>query len=280
MGMTSPPPGYGGPGPGAPGDPDDPTRRISQPDGYPQQGPHGTQYAPQPGYGGYGQQGQYGPSGYGQSGQYGPGGWPPYPPPGGQPPPNRTGLIIGIAVVTIALIAGGGAVWYFVFGPGGAPDTDPPASNTPVASAPSSTPLVSEGSVSVDVEVGECIALGGAADAATADPVPCGSSDSNYRVVAKTPTSDDCFGDIDYTFFEKINDVEVGALCLDVDWVQGDCFDVSGDVAVRVDCATASGSVTLRVVETIRGVSDESNCPDAFGVPYDERNFVVCLESV
>src|SRR5215207_8995987 len=108
--MTTPPPGaepYGQWG--------------GHPGGYPQQGPHGTQYASQPGYGGYPDQGQYGQDQgqyggqYGQSGPYQPP-YPPsgaYPPPGGYPPqgggyppyqppparPNRTGMIVGIVVV-------------------------------------------------------------------------------------------------------------------------------------------------------------------------------------
>ncbi|GAA2928681.1 hypothetical protein ACFPN0_10690 [Kitasatospora cinereorecta] len=100
---------YGGPPPQGP--------PQGQPGyGYPQQAPQGVppQQAPQPGYG-YPQAQQPGP--YGQQ--------PPAPPYGGQPaypgmppqpgaPKKKTGLIIGGAVVALAVIAGG--VYFFTAG--------------------------------------------------------------------------------------------------------------------------------------------------------------------
>ncbi|MFE7747812.1 hypothetical protein [Streptomyces sp. NPDC057428] len=88
--------------------------------GYPQQAPQGVppqQQPPQPGYG-YPQGQQPGP--YGQQ--------PPTPPYGGQPaypgmppqpgaPKKKTGLIIGSAVVALAVVAGG--VYFFTSGGGG-----------------------------------------------------------------------------------------------------------------------------------------------------------------
>jgi hypothetical protein len=71
--------------------------------GYPPQAPQGVPpQQPQPGYG-YPQQGQ--PAGpYGQQPGYGGGGQ--YPPPPGAPK-KKTGLIVGVSVVALAVIAGG-----------------------------------------------------------------------------------------------------------------------------------------------------------------------------
>lgn len=109
---------YGGPPPQGP--------PQGQPGyGYPQQAPQGVppQQQPQPGYG-YPQAQQPGP--YGQQ--------PPTPPYGGQPvygqqppfppapqPKKKTGLIIGGAIVALAVIAGG---VYFLTSGGGASNSD------------------------------------------------------------------------------------------------------------------------------------------------------------
>ncbi len=105
---------YGGPPPQGPPQPGY---------GYPQQAPQGVppQQPPQPGYG-YPQAQQPGP--YGQQ--------PPTPPYGGQPaypgmppqpgaPKKKTGLIIGAAVVALAVVAGG---VYFLTSGGGSSNSD------------------------------------------------------------------------------------------------------------------------------------------------------------
>jgi hypothetical protein len=97
---------------------------YGQPSPYGQQPPYGhPSYGQQPTYGppSYGQQPPYGPSGYGQQPGYGrpPGQQPPYGPygqqvppawqPGGQPPKRdrrRTGLIVALAAVGLAIAAG------------------------------------------------------------------------------------------------------------------------------------------------------------------------------
>ncbi|MFJ9622066.1 hypothetical protein [Streptomyces sp. NPDC101181] len=93
--------------------------------GYPQQAPQGVPPQQNP-YGG-----QQPPQGYGypQAQQPGPyGQQPPQPPYGGQPvygqqppqPKKKTGLIIGVAVVALAVIAGG--VYFLTSGSGGSSD--------------------------------------------------------------------------------------------------------------------------------------------------------------
>ncbi|MCO1655019.1 LppU family putative lipoprotein [Pseudonocardia humida] len=290
---------------GGPVGTDGPTRPVNPPGGHPQQGPGGTQYGPPagggypgPGGGGYPPPGQYGGQGGGwpQPG----GGWPPpgpgqFPPPF-QPPPGRpsssSGLVIGIVVAVVVLLGGGGAAWYFLAGPGsgdgsatptasGQAPSSPAATN---ATAPTSSPGILPGADSggdvdsVDVEVGECITLGGSQFAATADEATCGSPESNFKVIAKTENSDGCPTDADQTYYETLGGSEQGALCLDIDWVEGDCFELSGGVPERIDCSTP-GLDTVRVGETVEGTTSLTACPDE-SFAYDERQFVVCIEAV
>jgi hypothetical protein len=299
--MTTPGQQYGGPG--DPGASDGPTRPVNVPGGYPQHGPAGAQYGP-PAGGGFPPTAQYPPPGQGgwpppgQPGQ--PGGWPPPPGPDQfgpfQPPPGRpqggpkAGLVIGILVAAIVLVGGGGAAWYFLAGPGSGDDRAPtaagpsPSAPPPSAAPPTSGPVGippgadSGGDVSVDVEVGECITLGGTITDATAEPAACGSQEANYKVIAKTETSAECPTDADQSFYETLGGSEVGALCLDIDWAQGDCFELSGTDPVRISC-TAPGPQTVRVAETIQGTDDIAECAEG-GFPYPERRFVVCAEEV
>lgn len=300
--MTTPPPGPGRvdggyPGSYGPAGSEDRTRPV-QPGSYPQ-APIPTQYLPpeqqQPGYGGgYPQQGQYGqqqPPGWPQPGGYGDQ-YPPFQPPG--PPPgsgsNKTGLIVGIVVLALVLV-GGGAGWYFILGPGAKKD---PAANPPVASGPATPGGTSGGQpaepspapgadaggdVDVDVAVGDCVKLSGSDANADAEPATCGSPDSNYKVIGKAPTQSQCVSDADATYFESLGGTEVGALCLDVDWVKGDCYDLSGLDPARIACTAAGGSQRVKVGNTVQGTTSLSKCPDS-GYQYDDRKFVVCLETI
>jgi hypothetical protein len=197
-------------------------------------------------------------------------------------------MIIGIVVAVVVLLGGGGAAWYFLAGPGS--EREP---STPVASGPSAPaaptasggePTIAPGadaggSVSVDVEVGECVTLGGTISNATADPATCGSQESNFKVIAKTETSDGCPPDADQTFYETLYGSELGALCLDIDWVEGDCFELGGDLPQRVSCTAPPGLQTVRVRETVQGTDDIGVC-DEGGLSYPDRRFVVCADQV
>lgn len=137
------------------------------------------------------------------------------------------------------------------------------------------------GDVDIDVEIGECVELGGTMTDATIDNATCGSKESNYKVIAKVPTGDECSADADQYYYETYGGIEQGALCLDVDWVVDGCMDMAGDDPLRVDCGTP-GTSTVRVVEILPGTTDVNECPDpaSSGYAYDERNFMVCVEEL
>ncbi|MET7856684.1 hypothetical protein ABZS81_05540 [Streptomyces sp. NPDC005318] len=122
-GSQPPPQGQPGPYGQQPGPYGGPPPQGGQPGyGYPQQAPQGVPQQPQPGYGypqaqqpgPYGQQPAYGQQQYGQA-PYG--GQVPMPP---EPRKKKTGLIIGVVVVALAVIAGGA----YVLTSGGASNSD------------------------------------------------------------------------------------------------------------------------------------------------------------
>ncbi|MEK8073824.1 LppU family putative lipoprotein [Rhodococcoides navarretei] len=157
-----------------------------------------------------------------------------------------------------------------------------PATTTtsPPTTAPP-TDIDDGGSVDIDVEVGECVTLGGTVDEAAIANATCGSAQSNYVVFAKTPTSAECPEDADQYYYETYFDIEQGALCLDIDWQVGGCMDLVGEFAQRVDCATP-GADTRRVVTILEGTSSVDDCPDPalYGFEKESRNFVVCVEQL
>ena len=179
---------------------------------------------------------------------------------------RRRGMIAAVAAAALALALAGcssggdGAAAEPTFAPGGTTTGD------------------LGGSVEVNVEVGECVRLGGTADFASATPAGCGSTDATHKVVGKAPKAEECVGDVDAAYSESVLGVaEAGALCLDVDWVQGQCFDLAGDDPKRVDCA-APGPDVVRAGERIEGTADETACGENGAVSYPVRNFVVCIE--
>lgn len=135
------------------------------------------------------------------------------------------------------------------------------------------------GNLGIDVEVGDCILASGTLDDAAAMPAPCGSAASNYRVIGKAPTNAECVSDADSYYYEELMiGGEQGALCLDVDWVIGECMDISGDVAQRVPC---DGGVAPRekAIEIIEDTADADSCPEG-GYAHPERRFTVCTETL
>ncbi|MGV9718795.1 hypothetical protein NXT08_16545 [Rhodococcus pyridinivorans] len=154
-------------------------------------------------------------------------------------------------------------------------------STAPSFSLPTTTPSASSSTeLSVDVAVGECVALGGTVDDATIDYAVCGSPSSNYKVVDVVDASAMCPGDIDQTYYESFGGIEVGALCLDIDWVVGDCIDLGGEDPQRIDCGEPAVQGE-EVTEILLDTSDVNDCSTSEGgFVYRERNFVVCTDTI
>ncbi|MCL2535331.1 MAG: hypothetical protein FWE39_14315 [Nocardiaceae bacterium] len=137
------------------------------------------------------------------------------------------------------------------------------------------------GSVDIDVEIGDCVRLGGTSDAATIAEASCGSTRSNYKVVAKAAENAQCPSDVDQVYYETKWGSERGALCLDVDWVMGGCMSLPDgeDEPQRVDCNDPTAPNVERAVEVIEGTTEVERCSEG-GFVHDERRFTVCTETV
>ncbi|MFC8042886.1 hypothetical protein [Nocardia sp. NPDC057353] len=136
-----------------------------------------------------------------------------------------------------------------------------------------------QGALEFDPAIGECVRLGGTLDDATIVGAPCGSVESNYVVIGKAATSDGCIADRDNYYAETVDGAEVGALCLDVDWVFGGCLDVGGDDPQRIDCG-APAVEGIRVLNRVDGTDDVAACASGVGYRYTERHFVICVEDL
>jgi hypothetical protein len=135
----------------------------------------------------------------------------------------------------------------------------------------------STGTDAAELATGDCVRVAETAEGATLDAAECGSPEANFTVVGTGPTTAICPSDVDHALTQVVEGAPAVAVCLDVDWVEGDCFELSG-VPVRVDCAGSPGPRTVRVAGTVRGTADPARCPTGTGVPYAVRGFVVCHE--
>ncbi|MFX1758464.1 lipoprotein [Rhodococcus gordoniae] len=186
----------------------------------------------------------------------------------------------GAAVMVVATVALG-ACTAQVEGEA-VPDANAPATSTaPSASVPTTSASASSSTeLSIDVAPGDCVALGGTVDDATIDNAECGSTSSNYKVVDIVDTSETCPGDIDQTYYESFGGVEVGALCLDIDWVVGTCMDLGGEDPQRIECGE-SAVQGEEVTEILLDTADVNDCATSEGgFVYRERNFVVCTDTI
>lgn len=138
------------------------------------------------------------------------------------------------------------------------------------------------GRVDIDVEIGDCVRLGGTADAATIDEAVCGSTKSNFKVVGKAAKNAQCASDVDQVYYETKWGSERGALCLDIDWVMGGCMslpDGDDEEPQRVECDDPYAPGIERAIEVIEGATDVEQCSEG-GYVHDEREFTVCTETI
>jgi hypothetical protein len=101
-----------------------------------------------------------------------------------------------------------------------------------------------------DMQVGDCLKMGGTPDRPEATEVECGGPESNFKVVANVENSDQCPTDVDsyYSMRSAFSDTS-NTVCMDIDWVVGGCMSIdpendrtrSGWSVTTVRCPTVSG---------------------------------------
>ncbi|MEU1986240.1 hypothetical protein [Nocardia sp. NPDC019395] len=165
----------------------------------------------------------------------------------------------------------------------GAPGTGAETQPTTTSSAPTTTEAEDGGDVSFDAEVGDCVQLAGTTTDASIEEASCGTGSSNYRVIGKAARSTECVSDADNYYAESRNGIEMGALCLDIDWVVGGCMDVGSGSAgpQRIDCTETTAEDGVKVVAIEENADDVNACgAGSSGYVYPERRFVVCVDEL
>ena len=135
-----------------------------------------------------------------------------------------------------------------------------------------------------DMQVGDCLKMGGTPDRPQATKVECGSSESNFKVVATVENSDLCPTDVDsyYSMHSAFSD-KSNAVCMDIDWVVGGCMSIDPENdkdPFRVDCNDGSVPHRQRATQILKNIASVDQCTSGLGYAYDERNFTVCVEDV
>jgi hypothetical protein len=135
-----------------------------------------------------------------------------------------------------------------------------------------------------DLQVGDCLKVGGPPDRPETTKVECGSQGSNFKVVGTVENADDCFSDVDSYYSARSSFSGSGpTICMDIDWVVDGCMSVDPDNdrdPVRVDCNDASASNRQRATQILQKVANVDQCTTGLGYAYDERQFTVCVEDV
>jgi hypothetical protein len=135
-----------------------------------------------------------------------------------------------------------------------------------------------------DTQVGDCLEVGGPPDRPETSKVPCGSPESNFKVVGTVESTDQCPSDVDSYYSMRSSFSGSGStICMDIDWVVGGCMSVDPENdrdPIRVDCNDASAPNRQRATQIMQKVANVDQCATGLGYAYDERQFTVCVEDV
>jgi hypothetical protein len=135
-----------------------------------------------------------------------------------------------------------------------------------------------------DLKVGDCLKVGGTVDRPEATKVDCGTTHSNFKVVATVSESEQCPTDVDSYYSQSATfSPESTTVCMDIDWVVGSCMSVDPENDAdphQVDCEDASAPNRQRATQILTGAANVDQCASGLGYAYDERQFTVCVENV
>jgi hypothetical protein len=135
-----------------------------------------------------------------------------------------------------------------------------------------------------DMQVGDCLQVGGPPDRPDATKVECGSSASNFKVVATAEDANRCPSDADSSFSMRKSFSNSGTtVCMDIDWVVGGCMSIDPEHQrdpVRVECADSKAPNRQRATQIIQKVGNVDQCATGLGYAYQQRQFTVCVEAV
>ncbi|MDQ3151645.1 MAG: hypothetical protein M3R63_07990 [Actinomycetota bacterium] len=189
--------------------------------------------------------------------------------------------LVVLAVVAVATIedSPGQALGTPSAAPAPPPATGPATTQLP---GPSSSPETTDTAEGIDVAAGECVRFLVATDEeAQVAPAQCSAPEASHIVVDRVANRAECPGDIDVTYYETRLAVETLALCMDVNWMIGTCYDITdGPAATEAVACTSLPDRRVRKVEAVvEGTTSVDQCTDN-GIVYGEREFVICVRMV
>jgi hypothetical protein len=135
-----------------------------------------------------------------------------------------------------------------------------------------------------DMQVGDCLKVGGPPDRPETSKVQCGSPESNFKVVGSVESTDQCPTDVDSYYSMRSSFSGSGStICMDIDWVVGGCMSIDPENdrdPIRVGCNDTSAPNRQRATQIMQKVANVDQCATGLGYAYDERQFTVCVEDV
>lgn len=135
-----------------------------------------------------------------------------------------------------------------------------------------------------DIEVGDCLRVGGPPDRPESTEAACGSAQSNFKVVAIVGSGDQCPVDVDsYYSMSSAFSGSTETVCMDIDWVVGGCMSIDPTNAsdpYRVDCHDVSVPNRQKATQILRNAASVDQCVSGMGYAYPERQVTVCVEGV
>lgn len=134
-----------------------------------------------------------------------------------------------------------------------------------------------------ELQVGDCLKVGGPPDRPEAVKAVCGSSESNFKVVRMVEKPEECPTDVDSYYSTRTFNGSGTTVCMDVDWVIGGCMSVDPDHTrdpFRVDCTDAKAANRQKATQVLDRVANPDLCTSGLGYPYPERQFTVCVDAV
>ncbi|MGQ4596911.1 LppU family putative lipoprotein [Nocardia sp. R6R-6] len=151
---------------------------------------------------------------------------------------------------------------------------EPPTTTEELPTTPAMRGAANKEATSLQVNIGDCVYLGGSAGI---DKAACGTANSIYKVFEKAPANSQCPTDADHTYNETLQGAMQAALCLDIDWAVGGCMDLVPGSPQRLDCATRTPNA-VHVIDIKQNTVDVNACGSAdSGIVYQQRHYVVCV---
>ncbi|WP_420872459.1 LppU/SCO3897 family protein [Mycobacteroides salmoniphilum] len=132
---------------------------------------------------------------------------------------------------------------------------------------------------SENAPVGACASLSGKTSAATFKLTDCDNPDSNYRIIQRVATPNDCVKDADRRYYNLGDDGTEWTACMDLAWRADSCLSVQKVAVRRVSCNDTTAENRQKPVRVISNVETVNDCQSGVGFAHPVRRFTICTET-